>query len=144
MAHSLNKGKRGEREVVHLLQPIADQVFAMFEREAPRLERNLAQSREGGSDLNGIPFLDVEIKRREEERVEEWWKQACAQAKPHTQPVLMWRTNRGGWQVMLMLTCASTNMTIRSVISLRDFGLWFRCRLVAYLSEAIIAEAGAP
>lgn len=138
------KGARGEMEVIQLLQPIVDQVFAMFDMDPPKLQRNLEQVRAGGSDLNGIPFLDVEIKRQEELRIEEWWKQACASAKPHTEPVLMWRTNRGGWNVMLYLTCQRTCNTMRSVVTLHDFARWFRSRLTSYLMAYTIEQGNAP
>ena len=92
MANSRAKGKRGELELVRMLS----------ERGWP-CERNLEQSREGGSDIAGLP-VSLEIKRHEQIRLTAWWdqtqRQAAIEKKP---PVLAYRSNGAPWQFLVGL-----------------------------------------
>ena len=67
--NSRDKGKRGERELANLLQ----------EYLGRDVTRNLVQSRDGGYDLN-IEGIALEVKRREELALREWWDQTVEQA----------------------------------------------------------------
>lgn len=92
-----NKGKAGEREAIGVLQPIVDRVYSSLGFESPVLERNLSQTRGGGYDLQGLPWLAVEVKRQESIQVNQWWNQTLRQAQEGQVPLLMWRVNRKPW-----------------------------------------------
>lgn len=77
---SRNKGQRGEREVIALLQPTVDRLYVQAGYPTPILARNLSQSREGGFDIAGLEWLAIEVKYQENENVKGWWEQACRQA----------------------------------------------------------------
>lgn len=77
---SRNKGQRGEREVIKLLQPTVSRVYVEAGFPMPELTRNLSQSREGGFDISGLDWLALEVKYQETENVKGWWEQACRQA----------------------------------------------------------------
>ena len=69
---SRNKGKRGEREVVKLLQPVVNEVYESLGLEPPLLERNLMQSHKGGCDLAGLDWLALEVKYQEQQQMTSW------------------------------------------------------------------------
>lgn len=77
---SRNKGQRGEREVVKLLQPIVDKVYGSLGLTPPVLERNLMQSHKGGFDIAGLHWMALEVKYQETLNVGMWWNQTLAQA----------------------------------------------------------------
>ena len=93
---SRNKGKRGEREAAKLLHGWLSDAGIID----ANIQRNLAQSRSGGFDLEGLPrWLAVEVKRAENLRQGEWWRQTKAQAKHAGRlPVLMYRQSRRSWR----------------------------------------------
>jgi hypothetical protein len=75
-----NKGQRGEREVIAVLQPIVNRVYLKYSFEPPLLKRNLLQTREGGFDIMGLEWMALEVKYQEHENVNGWWRQTCKQA----------------------------------------------------------------
>lgn len=77
---SRNKGQRGEREVIQLLQPIVDKLYLEAHMDGPKLRRNLMQSQDGGFDVAGLEWLALEVKFQEIENTTGWWKQTCKQA----------------------------------------------------------------
>lgn len=79
---SRSKGIAGEREVIQLLQPVVDAAYAKHrpQEKAPKLTRNLAQARDGGHDINGLPWAAIEVKRCSKAHMGEWWSQTVAQA----------------------------------------------------------------
>ena len=94
-AASRNKGKRGEREAAKLLHGWLSNA-GIIDAD---IQRNLAQTRSGGFDLEGLPWLTVEVKRAESLRAGEWWRQTKAQAKnAGRKPMLMFRANRRPWR----------------------------------------------
>ncbi len=99
---SKNKGANAEREVAAIMQPIMDKVYAEFDKKAPKMERNLEQTRGGGYDLVGIPWLALEVKRQETLSIKAWWEQTLKQSGPLQMPVLIYRQNRKKWRVMLV------------------------------------------
>lgn len=104
---SRSKGQRGEREVCKLLQPIMDKVTAPYARyfeHLPRAARNLDQTRDGGHDIAGLPFLALEVKRCETVQLNKWWNQAVKQAKGGRIPVLLWRQSRKPWRCRMWAT----------------------------------------
>src|SRR6476620_2386756 len=57
-----NKGQRGEREVVGLLQAIVDKVRRERNLLPIVIQRNQMQSHSGGEDLAGLDGFAVEVK----------------------------------------------------------------------------------
>ena len=88
------KGKAGELELARLLR----------EHLGADVARNLAQARQGGADLLGLPGWVVEVKRAARARLSEWWLQTCTQAEASGQrPALFYRLNRQPWHVVIAL-----------------------------------------
>lgn len=123
---SRNKGKRGEREVLGVMQTVIDRV-SKAHGLAPmyRLQRNTMQSDGGGYDLHGVPWLAPEIKRVERLQVSKWWRQACGQANDRQMPVLLWRQNKGEWHARVRDARGTRDM------DLREFMRWFERHLIA-------------
>ena len=92
-ARSRNKGARGERELAGLLA----------DRLGVEVLRNLSQTRDGGHDLDGLPFA-LEVKRCEKLAIQTWWDQAVEQAKAVGKPpALAYRQNRRPWRFVIPL-----------------------------------------
>lgn len=104
------KGQTGEREVVHLLNAIIERV--LDSQEWPEdvvnlsrmcIQRNQNQSAVGGSDLNGVFGLGVEIKRQENIQIDKWWQQCTSQAARNNEhPVLLYRKNHQPWRCVTL------------------------------------------
>jgi len=99
---SKQKGMRGEYEVRDILQPVVDRVYRKFGLVSPQLKRNLEQTRSGGADLNGLDWMALEVKYREQLQLNQWWKQTKDQARPGQLPVLVHRANFEAWKVRTM------------------------------------------
>jgi hypothetical protein len=143
-AMSRNKGKRGEREVIAMLQPVVSEVYEGYGMEAPKLQRNTLQSDGGGFDVVGLDWLALEVKYQETVKLDAWWAQTLAQAKPTQCPVLIYRQNKVKWKVCLFATLAAGphQHTVAAVISVEEFRTWFRARLTQELEHAAREEAG--
>jgi len=102
------KGKGGEYEIIALLGIWAKEVGVPL-----TLERNLEQVRYGGADINGVPGMEVEVKRVESATpaaVDQWWAQVCrAAVKSGKTPFLIHRQNRRAWRVRVRTTVALHN-----------------------------------
>lgn len=125
------KGKKGEYEVLDMLQPIVDKVYDEMKLPRVELRRNTNQSgfnrdsttvEVSGFDVAGLDWLSLEIKRQEKLYVTGAWMQ-CKEAaaskwkgivlrKPDGMegagemiyervPVLIWRMNREAWKVRM-------------------------------------------
>lgn len=92
------KGSGGEREVVEFLQPIVQKIFEECSLPIPLIERNLQQFARGGYDIIGVDWCAIEVKRCETLQIEQWWRQAVAQAGSR-EPLLFYRQNHRGWRV---------------------------------------------
>lgn len=91
-AMSRNKGAAAERELLRLLG----------EELGEELQRNLSQSRAGGSDCICVRGFAIEVKRVERSSIPTWWRQACEQARrEHAEPMLFWRRNRKPWRAFI-------------------------------------------
>jgi len=95
-----NKGAAAEREAAKWLK-----LKFKLEHEP---QRNLEQYRYGahvnstGFDLIGFPPFCLEIKRVEKLNLRSWWVQAVAAITPtHSEPVVMFRQNRGKWRFLI-------------------------------------------
>lgn len=98
---SKQKGKRGEREAVKLLQPILSMVCEELGIEEVKLFRNQNQSFEGGYDIDGLGWLALEVKRCETLQVKKWWEQTVGQAGEGQEPLLVYRKSRMKWRAMM-------------------------------------------
>lgn len=93
-ASQRDKGQRGEREFCR----------AMSEHLGETLTRQLGSARDGGPDVLLGEKWAVEVKRKEELRLAEWWEQACIQAaKADRYPALAYRQNCKPWRVRVPL-----------------------------------------
>lgn len=134
---SQNKGKRGEREIINLLQPIVDRIYGLYPSlgTPPILQRNTLQSDRGGFDIVGLDWFAPEVKFQESLNVNTWWRQTAAQAQGKQEPVLFFRQSRKAWRVMMKMY-ANTDTKgerffSRAEISMENFMLYFEYRLHA-------------
>lgn len=128
----LMKGKRAEREVIKLLTPVLEKVYAEAGIEdIPMLQRNTLQSDKGGYDIVGLDWLAIEVKHQESLAVNLWWKQTIDQAKTGQQATLFYRKNNVKWQVVVMtFICTGDGyMPIRSTLKVEDYLKYFERRL---------------
>ena len=134
---SRNKGQRGEREIVDLLQPVVNEIYAIFNLEPPKLKRNTLQSDGGGSDIAGIPWLAIEVKYHADIKLSSWWKQTVEQAEQGQEPILFYRRNNIPWKVKMygMLGRPVCCYTVPVIVEVPDFLAWFRARLTQELSS---------
>ena len=88
------KGKRGERELAHILR--------MAGYEARRSQQYAGVA--GAEDLtHTVPGMHLECKRRNRGSLTEWYGQAVADALPHKTPAVVHRADRQPWMVTLSL-----------------------------------------
>jgi len=88
---SRNKGANGEREFLNLLRN---------ELGDDTINRNLAQSRDGGADCLNLAGVSLEIKRQENPKLGYWLEQARTQANGRL-PALAYRKSREPWRIVL-------------------------------------------
>lgn len=132
---SLDKGKRGEREIIKLLQPIVEEECSLIKKESTLLQRNLLQSDIGGADLHGLDWLSIEVKFQETLQLKQWWEQTLRQTKSHQIPVLFYRKSRTPWRVRLYgdFKACGINLTYPADIELESFLSYFRLLLKSFL-----------
>lgn len=99
--NSRDKGKRGEREIVKLLDEVLERVYG---EGKPLIQRNTLQSHQGGYDIIGIDWLAIEVKFQEKDFDKKWWEQCVRQAGESQQPTLFFRRTRQPWKVMIQIT----------------------------------------
>jgi hypothetical protein len=92
--NSRAKGKRAELEVVKLWTAGGFDCW-----RTP----NSGAFHHARGDINGVPGLHQEVKRREQVRMLDWIEQAEKDCPPHDIPVVIWRTSRNPWRVDLDL-----------------------------------------
>ncbi len=135
---SRNKGKRGERAVIDLLQPFVDEAYQAFGLEAPILQRNTLQSDRGGFDISGLDWLALEVKNCETFQLEKWWGEAKQQAAEQQlrfhkecEPVLMYKRNHVAFRVRMKGYVPCGERKIRTIvdIGIEAFTVWFKERL---------------
>ena len=132
MVHIVNKGKQGEREAIKYLQPIINDVCDAIEVSRVELYRNQNQSALGGYDIDGLPWLAIEIKRQEALSINTWWKQVNNARADNQVPLLMFRQNRKKWRFIInshIHTGGSGFIEVRSELNADDFKRWFQARL---------------
>lgn len=140
---SRNKGKRGEREVVNLLQPVINEVWSHFPQagEPPLLQRNTLQSDRGGFDIVGLDWMAIEVKFQEQLNVKAWWEQCVRQAGISKVPVLFYRKSRMEWKVRLRV-----NLNIKRKwqvqyctveMELQEFLEFFATQIESYIGQLL-------
>lgn len=140
---SRNKGKRAEREVIAMLQPILDMAYdelAVDRDMRVRLQRNTMQSDGGGFDIHGLHWMAPEVKHQEVLHCAKWFQQACDQAKANQTPVLFYRRNNVKWRVRMWsrLTVAE-NIThlFQADMAIEDFLVYFKHKVYFELRKEI-------
>ena len=136
------KGKRAEREMVKILQPVVVKAWATvggMPATCPVLSRNLVQSRQGGYDLVGLDWLALEVKHHETLKVRDWWSQALRQARTDQTPVLVYKKNNVKWRAVVWGYVPAGAKRIRCPvdIDLESFLLWFEHRVLDELTKAV-------
>jgi hypothetical protein len=131
-----DKGQRGERLAISVLQPVVTKVYEERGLEVPKLERNLMQTMKGGHDIVGLDWLALEIKFQETLHINAWWSQTLRQAGETRVPVLMYKQSRVKWRVMLvgslMIGPNGVGGRVRAPvdITLEDFLCYFERRII--------------
>lgn len=94
MVNSRSKGKRGELEIVHLLN---DRGYNAHRGNASF----------GDPDVVGLPGIHIEVKRREKEQIDAWMAQAIRDAEEKYEhdviPAVFHRKSGMPWKVTLLL-----------------------------------------
>lgn len=93
------KGASGEREACEWLERnLFMNTRSCGER---KLSRNIAQSRDGGHDIDANPFM-FEVKRRQSIAFDKWWIQISKAVKGKQRiPVVMFRPNKSQWDFLI-------------------------------------------
>lgn len=141
---SRNKGQRGEREAAALLMewatPVVDAVRSLPDGAERLLDdvvlvRNLMQSRAGGYDIDGLPWLALEVKRHETLSVPAWWRQTLDQTGKDQVACLMYRMNRTQWRFKVRLLVGHYGKVVTGVssldveMSIDEAKKWFKSEL---------------
>ena len=135
-----SKGQRAERQVVAMLQPIVEKVWAESGNDVtktPILERNLMQSHRGGHDLVGLDWLALEVKHQETFHIKDWWAQTKQQAGGDKEPVLVYKKNNIKWRVMMFgyLEAGSKRIRCPVDITVDAFLVWFENRIMYEITK---------
>lgn len=133
MVHVVNKGKAGEREAINFIQPTINKVYEMMGVDAVQLYRNQNQSALGGYDIDGLPWIALEIKRQETLNLNAWWAQVNKASREGQVPVVMFRQNRKQWRFLIpawLHTGGKGHMQVRAEITKEAFLEWFEERLI--------------
>ncbi len=91
--HSLNKGKRGEREFA-----------ALCRHEGYDVKRGQQYNGLEGQDVVGLPFCHVEVKRVERLNIQDAIEQSCRDAEEGLIPVVAHRKNHCDWLITMRFT----------------------------------------
>lgn len=146
---SREKGKRAERQVVQMLQPVVNEVYGALgcpQDQIPLLQRNTIQAHKGGYDIVGLDWLALEVKHQETLKVDDWWEQTVRQAQGGKEPILFYKRNSMKWRIVMM-----GQIEILGTISKKDEGRPRRVRcpvdisadvFLIYFRERLLAELG--
>lgn len=148
---SIQKGKRAERSVASALNPILERLVASIGCDPVKLKRNLAQTQQGGFDLEGLPWIAIEIKHHKTVALPSWWRQCCEQAgtdelggpivgRTVREPVLVWKQHGGKWNVrMIGRLEIEKGRRLRAVVDVSwdAFLVWFEKRAEVELRKAV-------
>jgi Holliday junction resolvase len=90
--NSKQKGKKGELELAKLLREYGYDT-----------RRGQQYSGIEGMDIVGLPYIHVEVKRRERLNIYDAMRQAARDAKDDEKPAVFWRKNKENWLVIMKL-----------------------------------------
>lgn len=123
---SRNKGARGEREAIALLQPIVDRACDHCGQPRIELVRDTRQRYQKKLyDIFGLPWIALEIKRVENQSgINGWWKQVKEATKPGQIPVLMYRQNNAPWKIRTRLPIKIKDRVSVIATVTMDFSQW--------------------
>lgn len=141
---SIQKGKRAERSIASALNPILERLVASIGCDPVKLKRNLAQTQSGGFDLEGLPWIAVEIKHHKQVSLGSWWEQTLRQATNDREPVLIWKQHGGQWRVRMFGRLEiEPGRRLKAVVDISwdAFVIWFEKRAEVELKKAV-AEIG--
>ncbi len=134
------KGQRGEREIIDLLQIVVNTTRAKYKLAPVLLQRNTLQAHVGGCDVHGLAGFSIEVKFQECDFNPAWWRQCLKQAGPTNVPILFWRGSRQPWKVVMRVFVNTPKdrdqIQMDVAISYGEFNEWF---LEAY-DEACVNE----
>jgi hypothetical protein len=146
---SIQKGKRAERTVANALNPILDKLVSSLGCDPVKLKRNLAQTQQGGFDLEGLPWIAIEIKHHQQVSLGAWWAQTLRQAGDQREPVLIWKKHGGQWNVRMYARLEiepGRRLKVVADITWEAFLIWFEKRaeveLRAGVEQALIGGPG--
>ena len=153
---SIQKGKRAERAVASALNPILADLVLRIGCDPVTLKRNLSQTQVGGFDLEGLPWIAIEIKHHKTVSLPAWWRQTCQQAgcdelgvpivgRTFREPVLIWKQHGGKWNVrMIGKLEIEQGRRLRAVVdvSFDAFLLWFEKRAEVELLRGLSISEG--
>lgn len=153
---SIQKGKRAERTVASALNPILERLVASLGCDPVKLKRNLAQTQQGGFDLEGLPWIAIEIKHHKQVSLGSWWTQTLRQAGRDLagnpivgmsvrEPVLIWKQHGGKWNVRMFGRLEiepGRRLRTAADISWEAFLVWFEKRAEVELKKAEAATLG--
>lgn len=139
---SIQKGKRAERAVASILNPILERVCQEEGVDPIKLQRNLVQTQQGGHDLVGVDWLAIEIKHHKQVSLPAWWRQTCGQAgcdetgtpipnRIYREPVLIWKQHGGKWNVRMLVRLEiepGSRLRTWGDVSMDVFLQWFEAR----------------
>lgn len=133
---SIQKGKRAERQVAQILNPILERACLNAGCELQKLKRNVEQTQVGGFDLDGLDWIAIEVKHCQTLCLPAWWRQAVEQAGSNRIPVLIYKKHGDKWRVrMLWLQPVPAEGVALVDISMDDFLVWFEARATFELAK---------
>lgn len=140
--NSRSKGIRGEQLAIQLLQPIIDQVYRAYNVDIPVLQRNTIQADSGGFDVVGLDWLALEVKNTEDIHVVAFWNQATRQAKPHQEPIVLYKQKFRSFVAIMRASFPAGLRFIHgyATVDIDTFLVWFRARLTFELERALKRE----
>lgn len=147
---SREKGARGEREIIGMLQPMVDEVCEECGVVRFELRRNPSQRFAPKQyDVIGLPWIALEVKRVENlGGLGSWWKQTLNATGPGQVPVLVYRPNNRPWKARLNVPVSvvkgefvngtgftpAVNVRMTIDINWHSFTVWFKVKLRTELS----------
>lgn len=144
---SIQKGKRAERDIADRLRKIVAEVD---DTDHISIERNQNQSAVGGADIEGLPFLSIEVKHHKTLALGSWWAQCVKQTDATNvvrrasggmiaAPCLIYKQHGRGWRVrmrtLLPVGTGYPDVSVISDLSFDHFAFWLKRRVAAYVSK---------
>jgi hypothetical protein len=128
-----------------MLNPILVRLAESIQCDPVKLKRNLAQTQSGGFDLEGLPWIAIEIKHHQQVSLGSWWDQTLRQATNDREPVLIWKKHGGKWAVRMygrLTVEPGRRLKVVVDISIAAFLVWFEKRAEVELRKAEAATLG--